>query len=122
IIVMNDARIEQIDTPQNIYKYPANGFVADFVGTANFLNDHRCAIRPESLRLFTTGSSKDFMQGVISDVEFRGSFYRIAVQSETGEELMADIASEHSTEIPFRRGSSIYIDIPSDKVIALKSA
>ncbi|MGD9666667.1 MAG: ABC transporter ATP-binding protein [Synergistaceae bacterium] len=122
MIVMNDARIEQIDTPQNIYKYPANSFVADFVGTANFLKDHHYAIRPESLRLFTTSCSKDFLRGVISDVEFRGSFYRIAVESETGEELMVDISSDHNTEIPFRRGNSIYIDIPSDKVIALKSA
>ncbi len=35
IFIMNKGRIEQADTPVNIYKYPKNRFVADFMGTAN---------------------------------------------------------------------------------------
>lgn len=34
IVVMRDGRIEQIDTPANLYFRPANRFVADFVGVA----------------------------------------------------------------------------------------
>jgi iron(III) transport system ATP-binding protein len=37
IAVMNRGRIEQIATPREIYERPANQFVADFVGTTNFL-------------------------------------------------------------------------------------
>ena len=37
IAVMNDGRIEQVGTPAEIYEAPANGFVADFVGTSNRL-------------------------------------------------------------------------------------
>jgi len=37
VIVMNDGKIEQIGTPDEIYSRPANGFVADFVGSANIL-------------------------------------------------------------------------------------
>jgi len=32
IAVMNKGRIEQADTPERIYKYPANKFVAEFIG------------------------------------------------------------------------------------------
>jgi ABC-type Fe3+/spermidine/putrescine transport system ATPase subunit len=35
IIVMNHGVINQIDTPQNLYKYPKNVFVADFLGQKN---------------------------------------------------------------------------------------
>jgi len=35
IAVMNDGRIEQVGTPDEVYERPANGFVADFVGTSN---------------------------------------------------------------------------------------
>ena len=38
IAVMNDGRIEQVGTPAEIYEAPANGFVADFVGTSNRLD------------------------------------------------------------------------------------
>jgi iron(III) transport system ATP-binding protein len=38
IVVMNGGRIAQIGTPQEIYERPADGFVADFIGTTNFLH------------------------------------------------------------------------------------
>jgi putative spermidine/putrescine transport system ATP-binding protein len=37
IIVMDKGRIAQSGTPQDIYRHPANGFVADFIGTMNRL-------------------------------------------------------------------------------------
>jgi len=37
IIIMNNGRIEQIGTPQDIYDRPRNRFVADFIGSANLL-------------------------------------------------------------------------------------
>ena len=37
IVVMNAGRIEQVDTPEEIYLPPASVFVADFVGRANFV-------------------------------------------------------------------------------------
>ncbi len=33
IVVMKDGRIQQIDTPENLYYQPANTFVAQFIGT-----------------------------------------------------------------------------------------
>ena len=37
IIIMNKGVVAQIGTPQEIYYHPANEFVADFIGEANFL-------------------------------------------------------------------------------------
>ncbi|MCA3185353.1 MULTISPECIES: ABC transporter ATP-binding protein [unclassified Cupriavidus] len=37
IIVMDKGRIAQTGTPQDIYRAPANAFVADFIGTMNHL-------------------------------------------------------------------------------------
>jgi iron(III) transport system ATP-binding protein len=38
IAVMNDGRIQQIGSPREIYERPVNAFVADFVGSTNFLD------------------------------------------------------------------------------------
>ena len=40
IVVMKDGLIQQVDTPQNLYDFPANIFVAGFIGTPqmNFIN------------------------------------------------------------------------------------
>jgi iron(III) transport system ATP-binding protein len=37
IVVMNGGRIAQLGSPQAIYETPADPFVADFIGTTNFL-------------------------------------------------------------------------------------
>ena len=37
IVVMNHGVIEQVGTPEEIYATPASAFVADFIGTMNFL-------------------------------------------------------------------------------------
>jgi len=37
VIVMNNGRIEQIGTPEDIYRHPRTEFVADFVGNANLV-------------------------------------------------------------------------------------
>ena len=40
IVVMKDGMIQQVDTPQNLYDYPCNIFVAGFIGSPqmNFLD------------------------------------------------------------------------------------
>jgi len=38
IAVMSEGRIQQIGSPRDVYERPANPFVADFVGSTNFLD------------------------------------------------------------------------------------
>jgi len=38
IAVMNSGRIQQIGRPRDVYQNPSNQFVADFVGTTNFID------------------------------------------------------------------------------------
>jgi iron(III) transport system ATP-binding protein len=49
IVVMNHGVIEQIGTPLEIYRGPASAFVADFIGTTNFLEGR--LIGPERVRI-----------------------------------------------------------------------
>ncbi|WP_337522029.1 ABC transporter ATP-binding protein [Dialister invisus] len=37
IIIMNKGHIEQVGTPHEVYQHPASRFVADFIGSANFV-------------------------------------------------------------------------------------
>lgn len=37
IAVLSEGKVQQIATPQDIYLYPQNRFVANFIGTSNFL-------------------------------------------------------------------------------------
>ena len=48
IAVMNEGRIEQIDTPDEIYQHPKNWFVADFIGESNFINGNIIEINADN--------------------------------------------------------------------------
>ena len=55
IVVMNAGEIVQIGTPEEIYYQPANDYVADFIGKANFFvkdgkKVFRCAVLRASLK------------------------------------------------------------------------
>ena len=101
IAVMNDGRVEQLGTPEEIYRRPASRFVADFIGNSNFfaatvdgevarLGDGSrvpCAggagaatlmVRPESIRL---AHDDGCIRGRVVQTSFLGDHVRIAVET-----------------------------------------
>ncbi len=55
IAVMNRGRIEQVDTPSRLYSFPANRFVADFIGNCNLLDARTLGMAAGALRLAVDG-------------------------------------------------------------------
>ena len=62
IVVMKDGFIQQIDTPKNLYRYPINKFVANFIGTPqmNFSNV-TLAKEKDKIRLDVTNTDTSFL-------------------------------------------------------------
>ena len=58
IAVMNAGRIEQLDTPEEIYKHPATPFVAGFIGHANLLPASVTAKQGGEVELALDGGGK----------------------------------------------------------------
>ena len=55
IAVMNNGRVEQLDEPSKLYSYPANRFVADFIGTCNIVDAEVVRTDGERMRLVVSG-------------------------------------------------------------------
>lgn len=58
ILVMNDGRQEQVESPRTVYNEPANEFVADFLGESNIL-DARVLERDGTLTVELEGTDQD---------------------------------------------------------------
>jgi iron(III) transport system ATP-binding protein len=105
IVVMSDGRVEQVGSPEEIYRRPATPFVADFVGHMTFLDavvtgpgrvkvgdldlivanatpfavgtPVRLAMRPEEVRTRSiTAETPNRFDATIGDLSFLGSFCR----------------------------------------------
>ncbi|GAB2448958.1 putative spermidine/putrescine transport system ATP-binding protein [Conyzicola lurida] len=78
MVLMRAGRIMQQGSPQDVFRSPANRFVADFLGYENFVHTAAgdlLAVRPEHLEVTaasTGGSDGLRLEGRIADVAFRG--------------------------------------------------
>jgi len=90
IIIMNDGRIQQVGSPQEVYDEPVNLFVAGFVGTPpmNFL---RCTVRREAERAFLI--SGDLRLALRPDLAAR-------LQAEDGQEVILGVRPEDVQVLP----------------------
>ena len=73
IAVLNKGRIEQYDSPENIYSHPSTLFTASFIGASDWI-DSTTMVRPE--KLTTEPSGEEFITTVKSSV-FLGNMYRV---------------------------------------------
>ena len=87
IAVMNEGRILQHGTPRELYFNPADKFTASFMGETNFLDERM--VRPEWIEIFPADFSKEGQKGVVTEIEFLGSFTRYKVQVD-GKTVLVD--------------------------------
>ena len=87
IAIFNEGRIEQIDTPKNIYNKPKSAFVADFIGTTSIISkknalkffNHPSAfsLRPEFVNIDQDNNCEFKVDAQLSDIQYQGSYYKI---------------------------------------------
>ncbi len=96
VAVLNAGRLEQVDTPQEVYARPATPFVAEFVGVMNHVpldgdvltvGAPLVAVRPEALAVGGPG-----LPGTVLTSTFLGPVTRLVVVTEVGE-LTVDVVS-----------------------------
>ncbi len=104
VAVFNKGRIEQMDSPRNLYNQPATAFVAEFVGTANVLAGTLAeslsrpgksyALRPEYISVNGDDASKDIcLSGTVRDVQYQGANTRYEIELEGGAVINASEAN-----------------------------
>jgi ABC-type Fe3+/spermidine/putrescine transport system ATPase subunit len=147
IVVFDQGHVEQIGTPDEIYRRPATAFAARFVGDANVLpvsvverNGGRATFELVGLRFVATCESAlapgpgwlvvrpevvrlgavagGGMRGVVRDVAFRGSGFACQLNVDgLAEPVKAELSAESGT--PPALGSSVGIAWDSEAVCLL---
>lgn len=83
IAIMNEGKLVQTGSPQDIYHHPNNSFVMNFLGMANriLLPGHgEIFVRPEAVKIEVGGSLK----GKIVKREYLGFYYQYQIETAGG--------------------------------------
>ncbi len=139
IAVIRDGKVEQFTTPKELYDYPVNKWVANFIGDSNFFNAEfvkegkvkfmnktfetihtefnpgerlDALIRPEDV-IITRVKSRAKLIGEIIKSTYGGSYYNYEVQVKD-KIIYVETSSKHNV------GKEVYLDWDIDSVHLMK--
>lgn len=111
IIVMDNAKVVQVGTPQDIYENPANNFIGDFIGKVNKfeINGTKVMVRPEDISL-ADEQTDNFFMGTLESWEYMGSYYRLKVNKKNYI-IEVDICRNKIAHIPLKKDQHIFLKV-----------
>ncbi|MDZ7888820.1 MAG: putative 2-aminoethylphosphonate ABC transporter ATP-binding protein [Pseudomonas sp.] len=140
VVVMNHGVIEQIGTPEQIYRQPASPFVAEFIGAMNFVDSERdaagrislggqllemsqpdqqpgqrlrLAFRPEEVRLVPLHEGG--LAAHIEHLEFLGTFIRLRMRvAGLSEALTVDVDARSARQLGLCQGLQLGMHLPAE--------
>jgi sulfate transport system ATP-binding protein len=135
VVVMNQARIEQVGTPAEVFHQPASQFVMEFLGQVNVFrgrvskgrarlgdvtfdyplyphDEERSAtvyLRPHELDIFRSRNGKQSLPARVVRVNPAGSVAKVTLVSSEGNEMQVDLSLEKFEELRLQGGDDVFV-------------
>ncbi|WP_438753085.1 ABC transporter ATP-binding protein [Pararhizobium sp. O133] len=128
IAVFNDGKIQQLGSPEDIYKRPQTRFVADFVGSSNVLSGALCgrlgipakaaSLRPEAIVIGASSADQLSLSGKVTARSFIGAVNRVTVDCD-GEKII--VANPAALPVP-DTGANVTLAFSRDDLHLMEDA
>lgn len=136
IAVMNGGEIIQCGTPEEVYDYPCNKFVAEFLGAANLIkakrveggvetelgffrlaklpawDDGLITIRPEWIKISETKPESNGLLATVEDSVYRGTNFDLLLSP-------GNLRVRTSSYKHFKAGDKIWLELTASDLVAL---
>jgi sulfate transport system ATP-binding protein len=112
IVVINEGRIEQIGSPDELYDAPANDFVMGFLGPVTTLDGE--LIRPHDIDVLTHGEVRGAVEGEVVrslrvGFEVRLTVRPVGSEGPDAEEVSVVLTRSHARELGVDVGSHVWL-------------
>ena len=145
VVVMNEGRVEQIGTPEEVYERPANPFVYNFLGSVNLFHgrvrdgqvhlggtafpapDHPTApdapatvyVRPHEIRLTNEANGEASLPALIRYVNPAGPLVHVELErTDDGTRFSVDLTREQSRLVQLQLGSQVFVELKKLRVFS----
>jgi sulfate transport system ATP-binding protein len=106
LVVMNEGRVEQSGTADELYEHPANEFVMSFVGEVNRLGDD--FVRPHDMEIVLDADDRT-KEGMVQRIVTLGFEVRIELVLSDGTEVWAQLTRAELQRLELREGQIAYL-------------
>ncbi|CAB4917250.1 unannotated protein [freshwater metagenome] len=107
IVVINEGRVEQVGTPDQLYDEPANDFVMSFLGEVTHLGG--VSLRPHDIELETSPTLAGAVEGTILRMVRIGFEVRLHVLTLDGDEVSVVVTRTHARSFGLAEGSTVWL-------------
>ena len=120
VVVMNQARIEQIGEPQHVYDRPASPFVIEFLGNVNRLvsglgklrvsSKDVLYVRPHDVEIRRDYAGEHALAARVLHVFSAGNYGRVTLERiDTGETFEAEVPRDRLRELKLEHGNQVAV-------------
>jgi sulfate transport system ATP-binding protein len=106
LVVMNEGRVEQSGSADDLYDHPANEFVMSFVGEVNRLGDHY--VRPHDMTV-VLDPDESTEEAMVQRIVALGFEIRVEFKLGDGTEVWAQLTRAELQKLELREGQIVYL-------------
>ena len=111
IVVINEGRVEQVGTPDQLYDEPANDFVMGFLGEVTTLGG--TVLRPHDIDISLAPVLAGATSGVVTRVLRVGFEVRATVTAEDGSDVTVVLTRTHARSLGLEEGVRVWLTAAS---------
>jgi sulfate transport system ATP-binding protein len=120
VVVMNQAKVEQVGPPQSVYDRPASPFVIEFLGNVNRLetglgqlnatNRDVLYVRPHDVDIQRNYVGEHALPARVLHIFSAGNYGRVTLErTDTGETIEAELSLERLRELNLAHGDKVSV-------------
>jgi sulfate transport system ATP-binding protein len=128
VVVMNNGRIEQVGSREEVYNHPATAFVYNFLGNVNLFHGrvddgktyihqeetgHVVYVRPHSLEIDRLPNGGSHFRARIKHINSAGPLVKVEAITEWGDPVHVEMAQERFRNLQLIKNENVFI-IPKD--------
>ncbi|HAK61638.1 MAG TPA: sulfate ABC transporter ATP-binding protein, partial [Alphaproteobacteria bacterium] len=109
IVVINEGRVEQVGTPDQLYDTPANDFVMSFLGPTTTLHGH--VVRPHDIDLHPLAQKPQLgaHHGTVTRIQRVGFEVRVHVDIGTDQPVLVQLTRTHLRALHINQGDPVWL-------------
>jgi len=128
VVVMNNGKIEQVGSPEEVYNHPASPFVYNFLGNVNLFHGridegktyihekatgHVVYVRPHSLEIARLPNGGSHFRARIKHINSAGPLVKVEATAEWGDPVHVEMPRERFQSLQLTKNEEVFI-IPKD--------
>jgi sulfate/thiosulfate transport system ATP-binding protein len=147
VVLMNEGRIEQVGTPEEVYHHPANAFVYNFLGNVNLFHsrveegkvylgelpidlpaesapDAKSAlvfVRPHLLEIELQPSASDHFRAKVTHINAAGPIVKVNLVTDWGDPVHVELSHERYRALGVKRDDRVSV-IPKERKVFIDHA